>query len=374
MVQGCEETALAPIDAGCKVNLTTIRKGRGMQHMISLPCMAYRIRMHRVLKRLLYHPSCDFSQTDYSENNTIMHLAVRRGDMTLVDALLPKGLLLLTNRQGFTPLHLASHSGNVELMHTFFNQWRRENGVKWKTAGLEAVDNEAGVLEANTDSKALAQPLSNPLHTPNPGQVVSLALTGVGPAKAERNDSVLDMAFSYMATAHRHISVPTGEAFRTETRNSDSLRLTFSHHKQKTDKTVAGKVLDSWQPKENHNSSSSESLNAESKDGFLHSFTLPEEVEACLLSMPAEQVCETWTQWRQVGTGCCRKLVEHTATHTGNTMLHQAAKGAHVKFLKYLLAHGADVNNLSTRNKTPLMCLVSDVVSHVSGEGGGGSE
>ena len=264
--------------------------------LLSLACEA---KMQRVVQLLLDHPHCDIHLVDERENSTILHVALLKGQYYLLDQLLPRGLLLKADKRGFTPFHIAARRGKLEILHKFFNQWLLENGHQVRLGADATQDLQPG------------------------GQ-------GVGASHLDAD----------------HVTIlPVTSASGMEADSITRSSLTVNHQMNAYSITNSPVTSAVWRDTEHEVS-------------LPHSQPKEAKLEDHLESLLAEEICQSWKSIRQLRLRRCEVLTNLRVKCSDNTMLHLAATGAHVSTVKYLVAHGADVNFCNKEHMTPLMCLV----------------
>jgi len=74
--------------------------------------------------------------SDKTEDQSLLHFAVGKGKVSLMNLLRAKGLSLEgKNEQGFFPVHMAAYTGNIEVMKAI--QAVHPNAINWKVKNLE---------------------------------------------------------------------------------------------------------------------------------------------------------------------------------------------------------------------------------------------
>ena len=309
---------------------------------IPLLCLACEAKMDRVVQRLVDHPHCDVQLADERENNTILHLALLKGHLRLVDQLLPRGLLLRADKRGFTPLHIAARRGKLELLHKFFSQWRRENGQHVRLAqGLQSGDPQAGSRGWDAGSVTSSPPTS--ASQVDVGHVTRSSATRAAQA------GVVD----------RVTSSPVTSASRVDVDHLPRSPATRGPEAGLEDRVASSPVTGASEGTRGPELSPPHSRPKEARLEDQH-----------LEGLSAEEVCQSWKSLRQLRhIRPCEALTELRVKGSDNTMLHLAATGAHVSTVRYLLAHGADVDVRNDERMTPLMCLVGGAgLSHQAEE------
>ncbi|KAK7474098.1 hypothetical protein BaRGS_00034627 [Batillaria attramentaria] len=120
------DIALALVKAGCRISWPQRRKGRavgGNQAHTCTPllCLAADLNMSDVVLEMCKRQDCDIFAR-YSDNSSVMHIAVKRNNGRLVRELLHRHqplksrFLGLRDDKGLTPIHIAAASGNVKIL------------------------------------------------------------------------------------------------------------------------------------------------------------------------------------------------------------------------------------------------------------------
>ena len=341
---------------------------------IPLLCLACEAKMDRVVQRLVDHPHCDVQLADERENNTILHLALLKGHLRLVDQLLPRGLLLRADKRGFTPLHIAARRGKLELLHKFFSQWRRENGQHVRLAqGLQSGDPQAGSRGWDAGSVTSSPPTS--------ASRVDVGHVTRSPATRAAQAGVVDRVTSSPVTSVSRVDVdhltkspanrgleagidrvtssPVTSASRVDVDHLPRSPATRGPEAGLEDRVASSPVTGASEGTRGPELSPPHSRPKEARLEDQH-----------LEGLSAEEVCQSWKSLRQLRhIRPCEALTELRVKGSDNTMLHLAATGAHVSTVRYLLAHGADVDVRNDERMTPLMCLVGGAgLSHQAEE------
>ena len=330
---------------------------------IPLLCLACEAKMDRLVQRLLDHPHCDVQLADERENNTILHLALLKGHLRLVEQLLPRGLLLRADKRGFTPLHIAARRGKLELLHKFFGQWRRENGQHVRLAqGLQSGDLQAGSRGWDASSVTSSPPTS--------ASRVDVGHVTRSPATRAAQAGVVDRVISSPVTSASRVDVdhltrspvnrgfeagvdrvtgsPVTSVYRVDVDHLTRSPATRGLEAGLEDRVASSPVTGASEGPRDPELSPPHSRPKEARLEDQH-----------LEGLSAEEVCQSWKSLRQLRhLQLGEALTELRVKGSDNTMLHLAATGAHVSTVRYLLAHGADVDVRNDERMTPLMCLV----------------
>ena len=362
---------------------------------IPLLCLACEAKMDRVVQRLLDHPHCDVQLADERENNTILHLALLKGHLRLVDQLLPRGLLLRADKRGFTPLHIAARRGKLELLHKFFSQWRRENGQHVRLAQtLQSGGPQAGSRGWDASSVTSSPPTS--------ASRVDVGHVTRSPATRAAQAGVVDRVTSSPVTSVSRVDIdhltrsPVNRGLEagvdrvTSSPVTSASRVEVDHlirspvnpgREAGLDRVTSSPVTSVYRVDVDHltRSPATRGLEAGLQDRVAISpvsgasegtrdpdlsppHSRPKEArleDQHLEGLSAEEVCQSWKSLRQLRHfRPCEALTKLRVKGSNNTMLHLAATGAHVSTVRYLLAHGADVDVRNDERMTPLMCLV----------------